>query len=106
MGFNRWALLVNGIRQPSIFRDDPLREYIAEVLPVERFEELTLPVGMNAVDLETGDEVWFGAGGRTDILLADAVYASSALPVFYPPAEIEGRHYVDGGVTDSLPIGR
>ncbi len=106
VGFNRWALLVNGIRQPSIFRDDPLRDYIAEVLPVDRFEELALPVSMNAVDLESGEEAWFGAGGRTDVSLVDAVYASSALPLFYPPAEIGGRHYVDGGVADSLPIRR
>src|SRR5690606_32210007 len=27
-----------------------------------------------------------------------------ALPLFYPPAEIDGRHYVDGGVLDALPF--
>src|SRR5690606_36448433 len=95
---NRWALLINGIRQPSVFQDYAFRNYIRSVLPVTEFADLALPLGMNAVDLETGKMEWFGAGGRMDVPLADAVYASCALPVFYPPAEIDGRHLVDGGV--------
>ncbi|MFO7260784.1 MAG: patatin-like phospholipase family protein [bacterium] len=103
---NRWALLINGIRQPSVFHDHAFRDYIRSVLPVTDFSELALPLSMNAVDLETGKMEWFGAGGRTDVPLADAIYASCALPVFYPPAEIGGRHLVDGGVGDSLPVRR
>lgn len=101
---NRWALLLNGIRQPSIFQGEQLRTYIESVLPVSSFDQLRLPVSMNAVDLETGGMQWFGAAGRTDLPLVDAVYATCALPLFYPPAEIDGQYYVDGGVRDSLPI--
>lgn len=103
---NRWALLFNGIRQPSVFRDDVFRAYIESVLPVRTFGELRVPLSLNAVDLEDGREVWFGAAGRDDVALAEAVYASCALPVFYPPALIDGRYYIDGGVTDALPIRR
>ncbi|HEX6135562.1 MAG TPA: patatin-like phospholipase family protein [Longimicrobiales bacterium] len=103
---NRWALLFNGIRQPSVFRDDTFRAYVESILPAQSFGELGLPLTMNAVDLETGRQEWFGAGGMMDVPLADAVYASCALPVFYPPALIEGRYFVDGGVVDSLPVGR
>jgi NTE family protein len=103
---NRWALLFNGIRQQSVFRGDTFAEYIASVLPVASYAELGMPFGINAVDLETGTEVWFGTDGRTDVALADAVYASCALPVFYPPALIGDRHYVDGGVLAPLPIQR
>lgn len=101
---NRWALLPMGIRQPSIFRGEALRAYIAAVLPVAAWSELKIPLSVNAVDLETGETVWFGAGGRLDVALADAVYASAALPVFYPPAEIDGMYLVDGGVMDTVPI--
>ncbi len=101
---NRWALLPMGIRQRSIFRGEALREYIGRVLPVTEWSELVLPLTINAVDLETGDTVWFGAGGRTDVPLVEAVYASAALPVFYPPAEVNGMHLVDGGVMDTVPI--
>jgi NTE family protein len=103
---NRWALLFNGIRQQSVFRGDVFRRYLESVVPVETFGELRLPLSMNAVDLQSGEQAWFGAGGREDVPLVDAIYASCALPVFYPPAEIDGRYYVDGGVADALPMTR
>ncbi len=103
---NRWAFLLNGISEPSVFHADAFREYLDEVLPVKTFEALAMPACMNAVHLETGRTEWFGTGGRTDVTLADAVYASCALPLFYPPADLEGELYVDGGIGDPLPIGR
>ncbi|MGH7459486.1 MAG: patatin-like phospholipase family protein [Longimicrobiales bacterium] len=104
VALNRWALLLNGIRQPSVFQAEPLRNFIGRVLPVERFDQLRLPVSVNAVDLESGNTVWFGAAGRMDVPLLDALYATCALPLFYPPAALEGQLYVDGGVNDGLPI--
>lgn len=101
---NRWALLVNGIRQTSVFRGDRFLAFIEELLPAARFEALNVPVAVNAVDLETGRTQWFGAGGRDDVRLAEAIYASCALPLFYPPAEIDDRYYVDGAVADALPV--
>lgn len=103
---NRWALLLNGIRQPSVFQSEALEKFIERVLPVSRWDELSIPFSMNAVDLESGDETWFGAGGRTDVPLAKAVYASCALPLFYPPAIMNGSYFVDGGVVDPLPLSR
>lgn len=103
---NRWALLFNGIRQASVFQGETFEQFIASVLPASRFSELRMPLSMNAVDLEMGTEEWFGTGGRTDVMLSEAVYASCALPVFYPPALVGGRHYVDGGMLDGLPIRR
>jgi NTE family protein len=103
---NRWALLLNGIRQPSVFQSEALQSYIAGVIPVPRFEDLGLPLSVNAVDLETGEMEWFGAGGRADVDVATAVYASCALPLFYPPAQIGDQHFIDGGVVDPLPIQR
>jgi len=106
VSLNRWAFLLNGISEPSVFRSDAFVQYLDQVLPVTSFSELRLPVSMNAVHLETGRMDWFGAGGRTDVPVALAVYASCALPLFYPPADLYGELYVDGGVRDALPIGR
>lgn len=106
VALNRWAVLLNGIRQPSVFHDVPFREYIARLLPVRSFDELRMPLSMNAVDLESGEMVWFGAGGREDVPLQDAIYATCALPLFYPPASIGERLFVDGGVRDTLPLAR
>lgn len=103
---NRRALLLNGIRQPGLLLEEPLRRYLDRVLPVRSWNELSLPLQVNAVDLESGETVWFGAEADTSVALADAIYASMALPVFYPPAEIEGRVYVDGGAGWPLPLHR
>ncbi len=103
---NRRALIFNGIRQPSLLLGDPLRRYLARVLPVRSWAELRLPLQVNAVDLESGETVWFGNGADESVPLADALYASMALPVFYPPAEIGGRLMVDGGAEWALPLHR
>jgi NTE family protein len=103
---NRRVAWINGIRQMSVFRGDVLRDYYARLLPPGGWDALELPMQMNAVDLETGCTEWFGTGARTDVSLVDATYASSALPVFYPPAVLGGRAFVDGGAQDALALER
>jgi len=101
---NRGAVWINGIREVSVFRGDTLREYFEELLPAGGWNALAIPVLINAVDLGDGSLQWFGPGDRDDVSLLDAVYASAALPVFYPPFEFDGRAYVDGGISRSLPL--
>lgn len=101
--FNRRAVLINGIRQISLFRGEALREYYARLLPSGGWAALEIPFWVNAVDLADGSTAWFGRHARLDVSLVDAVYASSALPVFYPPFEQDGRAYVDGGTVHPLP---
>lgn len=103
---NRRVLWVNGIRAASVFQEEPLREYITSVLPVRRWEDLRLPLQVNAVSLSTGETHWFGPGARTDVSIADAVYASCALPVLFPPARLGDDWFVDGGVGETLPLER
>ncbi len=101
---NRRAVLVNGIRQPSVFRGDTLRDYYRSILSETGWGALRLPLLVNAVDLATGRTEWFGTGARTDVTLVDALCASSALPVLYPPVEIGGRVFVDGGTQEPLGL--
>lgn len=105
---NRRAVLFNGIHQVSVLRGDTLREYYEGLLPAEGWDALEVPFLVNAVDLATGKTEWFGtgAGARRDVPLLDALYASSALPVLYPPAEIHGRAFVDGGTEHPLGLER
>lgn len=86
-----------------LLRAGPLRDTIADLVPARRFGELGVPLTVTATDTESGQLVLFGAGGA-DAPLIDALYASCALPVFYPPAEIDGRQYADGGLHAVLPL--
>ena len=86
-----------------LLKAGPLRDTIADLVPARRFGELGVPLTVTATDTESGQLVLFGAGGA-DAPLVDALYASCALPVFYPPGIIEGRAYADGGLHAVLPL--
>ena len=106
MRLNRRSVWINGIRSPSMYRGDTLRQFILDVLPTEQWLDLTIPLMVNAVDLASGETVWFGHGNDQNVALVDAVYASAALPVLFPPADVGGRMLIDGGALDMLPLGK
>ena len=106
MRVSRRAMWLNGIRSRSVFQGDTLRRYIHDLLPIEDWDGLSIPLAVNAVDLASGEMVWFGHASDEDVPLVDAVYASAALPVLFPPAELGGRMLVDGGVLEMLPLAR
>ena len=54
------------------------------------------PLLVTAVDAETGEFSVFDAD--SGVPLVDAVAASCAVPMVWPPITINGRRYVDGGV--------
>ncbi len=100
----RLSVLVHGLGSRSVMKPEPVRDLLAALLPVHEFDELRLPLRVTAVDADTGALVVFGAGGRSDCSLVDAVLASMALPVYLPPILIGGHRYVDGGLLQVLPL--
>ena len=59
---------------------------------------------MTACDLDTAERVIFGADENCELTVSQAVQASSALPIFYKPARLNGVDYVDGGVRHTANI--
>jgi len=59
---------------------------------------------ITACDLDTAERVIFGPDENSEITISQAVQASSALPIFYKPARINGVDYVDGGVRHTANI--
>jgi NTE family protein len=53
---------------------------------------------VHACCYRSGRRVTFGDDGAPPAPLADAVAASCAVPAYYEPVRIGGRHYVDGGL--------
>ena len=80
---------------------EPLRKLLADKLPVGDFKDLKLPFHCVAASIEDATARWFESGP-----LVPAVMASCAVPGLLPPVEIGGRHYFDGGLVDSIPVGR
>ena len=103
---NRRAMWLGGVREPAVFEGEHFLEYIRRSLPVQDFASLRLPLRLNAVSLVSGEEIWFGSDARSDVPLAEAVYASCALPMYFAPARIHEDVLVDGGILDVFPVRR
>src|SRR5919199_6802907 len=80
---------------------EPLRDLLEAHLPVRTFAELRVPFQCVAASIERAAEQWF-----TDGALIEAVLASCAVPGLLPPVEVDGEHYLDGGLVHSIPVGR
>jgi NTE family protein len=65
------------------------------------FADLVVPFQCCAASIERAAEHWFETGP-----LVDAVLASSAVPGLLPPVRLNAEHYVDGGIVNSIPVGR
>ncbi len=91
------------MRAPAIYRREPLDQLIESLVGGRTFEQLQRRLVVNTVELNSGMQVAWGLPGLRHIRVADAVFASCALPGIFPPREIEGRWYVDGAVIENLP---
>lgn len=94
--------LFKGIFATSILKPDALKRTIARFVRATRFDQLDVPFAVTATDVDSGDLVVFGA--RNPAPLQDALYASCALPLYFPAAQIDGRRLADGGVRAVLPL--
>lgn len=93
-----WGRMVR--RGDRIFDDSGLRRLIQTALGSDAtFEDAQIPFGAVVADLETGAELLFTSGPVLKPLMA-----SSAMPGAFPPVEIDGRRYIDGGVVNNVPI--
>jgi NTE family protein len=100
---NHFGMLMDRMKSTSIYLEEPLRTLTASVMPDKRFDEVGMPLLVNTVDLERGTQIVWGLPGLRDVSIRDAVYASCALPGFFPPGRVDGRICVDGGVIDNMP---
>jgi NTE family protein len=78
-------------------RQRQIENQLRAVIGDRTFGDLDIPMVMLAVDMNTGQEVILDAGP-----LLPAILASSAVPVVFPPVEMDGMKLADGGVIDSL----
>ncbi len=101
---NAGALLVKSIAAQSVIKPEPLKAFLARTLPEHDWAKLVVPLRVVATDVELGAPVVFGAGGRSDCTVPEAVYASMALPLYLPPATIAGTRFADGGMVSVLPL--
>jgi NTE family protein len=99
---NLWGRTVRLVRSGTHLNSlEPLRRLLSGALPGEDFADLEVPFQCVAASIETASARWFSSGP-----VVPAVLASCAVPGLLPPVEVDGGHYFDGGLVDSIPVGR
>lgn len=79
----------------------PLKQALLEELGDLTFDELPVRFQVCAASIERAAEHWFDSGS-----VVDAVVASAAVPGLLPPAQVGDEHFLDGGIVNSIPLGR
>ncbi len=86
-------------QEKAISTRKKLKKFMREHLVTKDFSSLEIPLIAVVTDLEKGTPVYLEEGE-----LHPALFASSALPGLFPPYKMQDKTYVDGGVSDPLPV--
>jgi len=86
----------------SYYDTAPLRETLLKLVDFDRINEKHMRLSLGAVNIRTGQLAYFDNQHQT--IGPEHVMASGALPPGFPPIEIDGEHYWDGGVVSNTPL--
>lgn len=92
-------LLDMGKLSRSLLAGKKVRDFISAYLGDKDFKDTDIPLRIVATNLGTGQETWFSKGS-----IVSAAQASISVPGIFPPVEIDGNYFVDGGITNPTPI--
>jgi NTE family protein len=86
----------------SVYDTAPLRETLEALVDFDRINAGPVRLSVGAVNVRTGNFAYFDSGRqRIDVR---HILASGALPPGFPPVEIDGEHYWDGGLVSNTPL--
>ena len=83
----------------GLIRGEALARYVREQTGSRLIENMSLPLGIVATDLDSGEPMLFQRGDA-----GTAVRASSSIPAVFQPVKIGTREYVDGGLVSPVPV--
>ena len=83
----------------SVMKGEALAKFVRGFTGGRQIEQMALPLGIVATDLNSGQPILFRRGDP-----GTAVRASSSVPAVFTPVRIAGREYVDGGLVSPIPV--
>ncbi len=101
-----WDSLNDPMSAISFYDTSPLIETLNEIVDFGRINALGNRLSVGAVEVETGNFQYFDSAelGNSGGINAHHIAASGALPPGFPPVEINGKHYWDGGLVSNTPL--
>lgn len=86
----------------SIYDTSPLKKTLLELVDFDLLNAGKVRFSVGAVEVATGNLQYFDSA--TDTIIPEHIMASGALPPGFPPVEIEGKLYWDGGIVSNTPL--
>jgi NTE family protein len=86
----------------SYYDTEPLRATLEELVDFDRINDGDIRLSLGVVNACTGESVYFDTTSHT--ITPSHVMASGALPPGFPPVEIDGEYYFDGGIMSNTPL--
>lgn len=103
LGLSVWQVLkrlvTNGLNTKSLGDSAKIISFLEKRLPFKSFEDLKVSLAIGATNAETGQDTWFKSGP-----IIPALLASSATPGIFPPVRVGEDVFIDGGVSDNMPL--
>ena len=93
-----WGLPFAG-RFGGLIKGDALQNMINREVQNKTIEQMRMPLGIVATELQTGKGILFRTGNT-----GQAVRASCSVPGVFQPTVISGKEYVDGGLVAPVPV--
>jgi len=97
-----WLYPSGSPQATSYYDSAELGKTLERLIDFDRLNNGEMRLSVGAVNIRTGNFVYFDT--TTHSIGPEHVMASSALPPAFPPVEIEGEHYWDGGVVSNTPL--
>lgn len=97
-----WLYPTGAAQSLSFYDTAPLRETLLELVDFDRINSGTVRLSVGAVNIRNGNFVYFD--NETQEIGPEHIMASSALPPGFPPVEIDGEYYWDGGLVSNTPL--
>jgi len=86
----------------SYYDTEPLRATLEDLVDFDLINRKQTRLSLGAVHLRTGNSVYFD--NLTTRIGPEHVMASGALPPGFPPVEVDGELYWDGGIVSNSPL--
>jgi NTE family protein len=86
----------------SFYDTSALKPTLERLVDFDRINSGEMRFSVGAVNVATGNFVYFD--NVTHEIRAEHIMASGALPPGFPPVEIEGEYYWDGGLVSNTPL--
>jgi len=86
----------------SIYDTSPLKQTLLELVDFDLLNSGKIRFSVGAVEVATGNQVYFDSEHET--IIPEHIMASGALPPGFPPVEIDGKLYWDGGIVSNTPL--